>query len=482
MLETLLHKIQHAPDFPAFSRTVHEVSVLVADQDQRSINELCAIILRDVALTRKILAVANTFSVRSTTGAVHTVSRAVMMLGFEEVRKIALTLMLFEHLQAQDHAGRLLGRMLQALFGALLAQSLARPMGMGGGEQVFLGALFQHLGPLLVYRHLPEASVAVERLAKDEGLDERAAILRTTGVVVEQLGREVASSWGLPDGLRAGMRVVPIQAALATVPAPQQTSWLASFANAGTAILLGARTAGESAHALEDLARRGGIDPAVLRKAMDETRERMGVYAQVLDTAGQARGVLARLGGHLPVEAPTRAEEQAATEGVGAERLLRGIEDVTASLLEDYTLPQMFSSILETLYQGLDLSLVLLLLHDSRARTLRPSMGFGEHSGKALKSNVLSMDAPHPIATSLLGGEDRLLHRREAMSMRGEPWQWASARADMALILPVFVNRRPVAAFYAEGCEASMTPEAMKAVKTLRNQAALAIMNRSARG
>ncbi|MFZ5467375.1 MAG: hypothetical protein ACOZAI_08965 [Pseudomonadota bacterium] len=62
-----------------------------------------------------------------------------------------------------------------------------------------------------------------------------------------------------------------------------------------------------------------------------------------------------------------------------------------------------------------------------------------------------------------------------------EPWQWGSAESDTALIYPVYVNRRPVALFYAEGRGANMPPEALKVVKTLRNQAALAVMNKSAR-
>lgn len=481
MLETLLNKIQEAPDFPAFSRTVQEVGALIADEDQRSINDLCSLILRDVALTRKVLAVANTFSVREARGTVHTVSRAVMLLGFEEVKEIALTLMLFEHLQGQDHAGRLRGRMLQALFGALLAQSLSRPMVGRGGEPVFLAALFQNLGPMLVYRHLPEAPPEIERLCQDEGLDERAAILRATGIVADHLGREVAARWGLPDSLRADMRPVPLTARPGAVPPVQQAAWVASFANAGTAILLTATSSAKADAALDELARRGGIEPEAVHQALAEARERMGIYVGLFEATDGARGLLARLGGQLPEAVVLPEAPAAASPTSGSERLLRGIEDVTASLLEDYALPELLSSILETLYQGLDLALAVFFVHDARSRTLRPSMAFGEHSAKILKGGMLSLDSSNPIVTSLQGGEDRLIRRRDAPAARMEPWQWGAAESDTALIYPVYVNRRPVALFYAEGRGANMPPEALKVVKTLRNQAALAVMNKSAR-
>lgn len=481
MLETLLRKIQQAPDFPAFSRTVQEVSALVADHDQRSINDLCALVLRDVALTKKVLAVANTFSVREARGAVHTVSRAAMLLGFEEVRKIALTLVLFEHLQGQGHAGQLLGRMLQALFGALLAQALARPLRVGGDEQVFLAALFQHLGPLLIYRHLPEAVPEIERLRMEDGLDEKTAILRATGIVSDQLGREVASRWGLPDGLRAAMRPIPVNLQRDEIPSQQQLPWMASFANAGVSILLRVRSSRQAEAEFEEQGRLAGIESEIVQGALEEARDLMAIYARLIEGAGVASDILARLGGNLPTDLSQEESPPAPAGASGVERLLGGVEDVTASLLGDYTLPGLFSSILETLYQGLDLSLVTLLLHDPRSRVLRTSMGYGEHGGDVLKGGELSMQAAHPIVDILLGGEDRVVHRQPPPGGRKEAWSWAAADADTALILPVYVNRRPVGVFYAEGRSASLTSDALKVVKTLRNQAALAVMNKSGR-
>ncbi|MEW6446068.1 MAG: HDOD domain-containing protein [Pseudomonadota bacterium] len=478
MLDKLLQKIQRAPDFPAFSRTVQEIGELTADDDQRSINDLCALILRDVALTRKVLAVANTFSVREARGAVHTVSRAVMLLGFEEVKKLALALILFEHLQTTpEHAARLRDRMLQALFGGLLAQGLEQALAKGAGEQLFLVALFQHLGALLIYRHLPDAIPEIERLCAQEGLEEKTAMLRVTGIVPDHLGREMASRWGLPDALRASMR--PLVTGVPPEPG-QHLAWLASFANALVPVLLTARSAAQLGEALDERARLASIDIDVVRQALAEAREKMAVYARLIDAMGGGSAVFDRLVGGLPEE--SREDAPVPVEAAGAERLLRGIEDVTASMLGEYTLPQLLSSVVETLYQGLDLSLAAFFLLDVRARVLRPSIVYGAHSERVLKGGGVPLESGLAVALALLGKEDMTPRRPRDPSGRMAAWQWLDARADGAVILPLHVGPRPVGVFYAEGIMTHFTPEALQVAKTLRNQAALAVMNKTARG
>ena len=83
--------------FPALSESVSSINRVVSS-DKESINKLSNSILKDFALTNKILRLVNTaFYSTYGGGTISTISRAVIILGFDAVRNIAVTLILFEH-------------------------------------------------------------------------------------------------------------------------------------------------------------------------------------------------------------------------------------------------------------------------------------------------------------------------------------------------------------------------------------------------
>jgi HD-like signal output (HDOD) protein len=53
-------------------------------------------------------------------------SRAIVILGFDTIRNLALTLLLFEHMHNRSHAQEVRDVATSALFCGLLARSLAR--------------------------------------------------------------------------------------------------------------------------------------------------------------------------------------------------------------------------------------------------------------------------------------------------------------------------------------------------------------------
>ena len=53
----------------------------------------------------------------------------MIILGFDAVRNIAITLILFEHLQNKSHAAQLKDEFIRTLFSAILAKRHRRPAG-----------------------------------------------------------------------------------------------------------------------------------------------------------------------------------------------------------------------------------------------------------------------------------------------------------------------------------------------------------------
>ncbi len=95
-LDRLLLEMEEGGDFPALSRTIGEINRAIGDENSRA-NILTDIILRDIALTKKLLRLVN--AAHYGAQPISTISRAVVILGFDAVRDAAVTLMLFEHLQ-----------------------------------------------------------------------------------------------------------------------------------------------------------------------------------------------------------------------------------------------------------------------------------------------------------------------------------------------------------------------------------------------
>ena len=169
-LADVLKRMRQQSDFPAMSESIMRVQAL-AGSETESIQGLTNEILKDVALTQKLLRLVNSAEFAQTGGGISTVSRAVSLVGFGGIRNLALSLLLLEHMQDKAHAEQLRTEFLRAQLAATLADTTC---GMGAAavpgdhEQAFIGALFQHLGRMLAGFYLPqEAQQVREAVARN---------------------------------------------------------------------------------------------------------------------------------------------------------------------------------------------------------------------------------------------------------------------------------------------------------------------------
>jgi len=155
-LEFLLRRMRHKSDFPALSESVSAINK-IANSETESIDKLSNTILKDFALTNKLLRLVNSAYFRPAGGGnISTVSRAVIVLGFEAVRNIAITVLLFEHLQNKGNANQLKEDFLRANLAGVLAKDIGAAAKMRDLEQSFICALFHSLGRLLSQFYFPE--------------------------------------------------------------------------------------------------------------------------------------------------------------------------------------------------------------------------------------------------------------------------------------------------------------------------------------
>lgn len=121
-------------------------------------------------------------------------SRAVVLLGFEQVRTAALGLVLLENLKGGSQSARLMQAMVQTLFSAMLARTLARQLGGVESEQAFVCALFHDIGRMLALYYLPEEADEIQ-IRQTQGVSEGSAARQVLGLSYEALARAVLEDW-----------------------------------------------------------------------------------------------------------------------------------------------------------------------------------------------------------------------------------------------------------------------------------------------
>ncbi|HVT34046.1 MAG TPA: HDOD domain-containing protein, partial [Nevskiaceae bacterium] len=203
-LEFLLRRMKVKGDFPAMSSAMSAIQRIAAS-NHSNVSSLASAILKDYALTNKILRLVNSaYYANRSRERIRTVTRAIVMMGFDAVRSIAISLMLFDRIRDKNHAGALKEEFLRANLAGILARELCARINPSQSEEAFICALFHNLGRLLTCYYFWEESEAIRALVA-QGTGEDAAAVRVLGIGYTELGMGVAESWGFPASITQSM-------------------------------------------------------------------------------------------------------------------------------------------------------------------------------------------------------------------------------------------------------------------------------------
>ncbi|MGV8900279.1 MAG: HDOD domain-containing protein [Burkholderiaceae bacterium] len=223
----LLQKINQNEDLPALGRTVARVVQLTSSDDEAQ-SELTFFILSDVALTQKILRLANTVFYRTANSTpVTTISRAIFVLGFDVIKTSALAMLLVDCLSDRQHAHSIRAELMQALYASVVGREMARKSPYQGAEEVAISALFKNLGRLLMAAHDHDLYSKLIDLIKTNGLSPAQASMQVLGCSLEMLAESVLQEWQMPHAI---IRSLAPLAAGAPKPAKNRQEWMQQVA------------------------------------------------------------------------------------------------------------------------------------------------------------------------------------------------------------------------------------------------------------
>jgi serine/threonine protein kinase len=517
-LEFLLRRMRHKSDFPALSDSVSAINKLTSSEHENA-TSLSETILKDYALTNKILRLVNSAFYRQAGGGnISTVSRAVIVLGFDTIRNIAITVLLFEHMQDKANVKELKETFLRANLAGLLARQSSQGALLGRQrEEAFICALFHGLGQLLAQFYFPEEVEEISKLVEFKKFSERAASVQVLGISLEDLGIGIAGSWGFPRTIVESMRRLPA----GEIHRPNTTEAalriMSGFANEMCGVL--ADTPPEQrGKALAKIGQRFGsslqINDRQLQENMEKSVEELTEIAAILHVnlkqSPFARQAASFIGGEAKTDATLTPHHAEAKDATLAESLLddatvldaefpdaeagapvpadaqdvlaAGIQDISNSLVDDFALNDILRIILETMYRAMGFKRVLLALRDGKSGQMTGRFGLGPEVGELAKQFRFPLtEQLHDVFQLATGkGLDIIISDIDDPKIADKVPQWFRERipAKTFVLFPLNIKGRSVALIYCDKDRAgsiSIPEKELTLLKTLRNQALLAI-------
>lgn len=185
-------------DMPIFSGTVSDVTNAV-NSSSTSATDVAKAILKDASLTGRLLKMANSFHYNPTGKPFSTISRAVMVLGFNQVRALALSLLLVDSLSDGIHKDKLTEEMAESFHAAIQAQELARQTKCKSPENVFVATLLSRLGNMAFWAFAGDKATTLLELIGAGEITEKEAEAKVLGFSLHQLTQGLSKSWHLGE-------------------------------------------------------------------------------------------------------------------------------------------------------------------------------------------------------------------------------------------------------------------------------------------
>jgi HD-like signal output (HDOD) protein len=515
-LDFLLRRMRHKSDFPALSESIVRIQSM-ANSDKESIHSVTNEILKDVALTNKLLRLVNSAHF-ARGGSISTVSRAVSLVGFNGIRNMALSLVLLEHMADKAHAAQLKEEFLRSLMAGSIGAELCPSV--RESEETFIGAMFQNLGRLLVQYYFPEEARAVRTLVQNtrEPMTESAAALNVLGMGFDELGQGIAKAWGLPAPMVRCMSRPQGAPPQATPQDPaERLRWVALAANDIADVLLQADPKDVDRLIEQTTAkylRAMGLSAKDIQAATVKARKKLVELAAGMEIKVAPQSAAAKLlkapsevpGGHSTSEVPTHGalaglELQAtATVALDAaesappntataaparahmgDTLAAGIQDITNAMVEDFKLADVLRMILETMFRAMELDRIIFCMRDAKTEMMTGRFGLGTGVDAHAKTFRTHLKATNPDLFALVcnkGADTMISDASEArIAQRLPDWYRSGLNAPAFLLLPLQIKGGPFGLIYADKIQRgslTLDEKELSLLRTLRNQAVMA--------
>jgi putative nucleotidyltransferase with HDIG domain len=197
-IEQLVQSVQELPSLPQSTVKVLKMT----DDANASAREVAAVISADLSLTSRVLRIANS-AYYGLSRSVSTVNDAVIILGMQAVRNLALAAASYDTLRQELPGYGLPPGVLwrHSLACACAAQVLAKHTRVARAEEAFDAGLLHDVGKVVLSVHVGPQFEAIRALTELDNLPFHEGERLILGFDHAEVGAQVAEKWNLPPSL-----------------------------------------------------------------------------------------------------------------------------------------------------------------------------------------------------------------------------------------------------------------------------------------
>jgi len=194
---------------PMVTEIVQIIREITNRVDTVCINDLAEYISREPSTMVRIISIANSLGYNPSGAQITSVRNAIVVIGFERVRNLAISLLLLENAQSGSVAQTNRELASQALLSGLFAAAMCRERLSPDPELAFVCAALRSYGRMLLATFLAEDYAAAMRAGTGQAAER--VYREAFGLTPIELGREVLSGMQLPSSIIDTLTDVPAE-------------------------------------------------------------------------------------------------------------------------------------------------------------------------------------------------------------------------------------------------------------------------------
>lgn len=181
---------------------VLDKTTYMLDDPDVSASDVGRVIVKDQSIASKVLRLVNS-AFYGCQRQIGTISQAVVLLGFNVVKNIVLSVSVFETF-SQDSIAEEFGKYRfweHSIACGATARVISKHLGVKDPEEAFVGGLLHDIGKLVLEQFLTEEFLKVLQLVKEKDIPIFQAEEEVLEISHAQIGRFLAQKWNLPQPL-----------------------------------------------------------------------------------------------------------------------------------------------------------------------------------------------------------------------------------------------------------------------------------------
>ena len=185
--------IMDTKTLPTLPSVINKLNTL-SENEKSSVQEMAKIVSSDQVLSARILRLANSPSYGFYR--VSTISNAMILLGVNVVKSLALSSSIFEIMEKKS-----VGLWEHSLGVGVAANLIARKLALPECEEIATAALLHDIGKIIISLKCSEAETAIRTTVREQNIYMREAERQVLDTDHAEIGAWLAKSWFLPDKL-----------------------------------------------------------------------------------------------------------------------------------------------------------------------------------------------------------------------------------------------------------------------------------------